>query len=117
MTLATARPVKITTTKTRSMGQVVMAPDQWHNGALRPHVIVGRRGTDYHVVPLSHTPQGQFCSERLGGGTYIAAFNKFNGSWNGFFIQGALLMTYQRQFGSDTAAALAEVKRQHTERR
>ena len=115
MTLATARPAAAT--KTRPMGQVVMAPDQWHNGALRPHIIVGRRGTDYHVVPLTHTPQGQFCTDKLGGGTYIAAFNKFTAGWNGFFTAGALLSTYQRQLGSDTQAALAEVNRQHKERR
>lgn len=115
MTLATARPqVAI---KTRPMGQIVMAPDQWHNGALRPHIVVGRRGNDYHVVPLTHTPQGQFRTERLGGGTYIAAFNKFTGGWNGFFTAEHTLTTYQRQLGVDTQPALAEVNRQHKERR
>ena len=111
---AFARPAAAT--KTRPMGQIVMAPDQWHNGALRPHIVVGRRGTDYHVVPVTHTPQGQFCTEKLGGGTYIAGFNKFNGSWNGFFTADSTLTTYQCQLGADVQPALAEVNRQHKER-
>ena len=114
MTLALARPAKAQ--KTRPMGQIVMAPDQWHNGALRPHIVVGRRGDQYHVVPLTHTPQGQFSTEKLGGGTFIAGFDRLNGKWNGFFVKSALVSTYQVQLGSHTKAALAEVNRQHKER-
>ena len=119
---ALARPVAavnaaaLKARQARPLGQIVMAPDQWHNGALRPHIVVGRRGTTYHVVPVSHTPQGRFHTNELGGATYFAGFNKFTGTWNGFFVEGCLVSTYQRQLKADTQLALAEINRQHKER-
>ncbi|MCE2839445.1 MAG: hypothetical protein LW834_21260 [Cyanobium sp. 49614_E6] len=55
------------------VGDVVYTTDQWHTaGTLRPHFVIKVMGEGrLWVVPLSHTAQGQWTTDELGGGTYI----------------------------------------------
>jgi hypothetical protein len=55
-------------------GDVVYTTDQWHTtGTLRPHFVIKVMGEGrLWVMPLSHTRQGQWTTEELGGGTYLA---------------------------------------------
>ena len=55
------------------VGDVVYTTDHWHTaGTLRPHFVIKVMGEGrLWVVPLSHTAQGQWTTDELGGGTYI----------------------------------------------
>ena len=120
MTLATARPVQATTARTFKVGEVVMHGDLWHTDRTgrRPHLVVGIRGNDYHLVALSHSRQGQLEIDGLGGGTYVAGIDFRTGYWTGRMVAAAGIDTYCRQLSAtERTAALAEATRQHGTRR
>lgn len=119
MTLATARPATATATTFR-LGQVVMHGDLWHTDRTgrRPHMVVGIRGTEVHLVALSHTPQGALRIDGLGGETYVAGIDFRNGQWTGRFVAGSGVDSYATQLGNtERTAALAEATRQYGTRR
>ena len=69
------------------VGLVVYKNDQFGHGSRRAYLVVSvdacRR---YQVVPFSHTPQGLFSTDELGGGTYVAGKDFRTGRWTGTWV-------------------------------
>lgn len=97
-------------------GDVVYTTDQWHDaGTLRPHLVIKVMGEGrLWVVPLSHTPQGQWTTDELGGGTYLGPRDFRTGRRADFVLDTATApCELGRRQLSDAAidGALAEVRR------
>lgn len=97
-------------------GQVVYYADRYHAGTTgRPHLVVQVEGTAAHVVALSHSRQGQWVTDELGGGSYLAGRHFRTGRWTGEWVEATALGTSRRQLTAATReAALDEAARQYT---
>jgi len=97
-------------------GDVVFTTDKWHNnGTLRPHLVIKVLDDNrLWVVPFSHNQQGEWSTDELGGGTYLATCNLRTGARNDFVIDPtSTSCELGRRQLSDNAitSALAEVRR------
>jgi len=97
-------------------GDVVFTTCQLTGKDNRPHLVTnvtadGRIG----LCPLTHTPQGRYEITEMGGGTYLAAWDKFKQRTNlRFAAEGEALRLRPKQLSEECIfAALAEIKRQH----
>ena len=101
-----------TTTTTFYTGDVVWVTDTLTNKGRRPHLIITMKG-GIGVVPLTHTQQGRWTTNELGGGTYIAARNQRTGELNTLWVTADQCELYRKQLRDETiTAALKEVARQ-----
>lgn len=97
-------------------GDIVFTVCGMTRKANRPHIITnvtadGRIG----LCPLTHTPQGRYEITELGGGTYLAAWDRIQQKSNLRFADPSEALRLGNKQLSDACitAALAEIKRQH----
>ena len=100
------------TNQTFYTGDVVWVTDTITNKGRRPHLIITMKG-GIGVVPLTHTPQGEWKTNELGGGTYIAAIDWRTGKSNALWVTADQCELYRKQLRDETITeALHEVARQ-----
>ena len=95
------------------VGDVVYTTDRWHNaGTGRPHLVICAKDGRYGIVPLTHTRQGNWVTEELGGGTYLAAVDFRTGRPTAQWATDTQITLGRRQLADATiTAALAEYRR------
>ena len=104
------------------LGDIVFTACHLTGKSFRPHLVTNVT-VDGRIAlcPLTHTPQGKYEITELGGGTFIAATNKFSGAINLRFAGDnediRLGRADQQLSDAVITAALAEVKRQVATRR
>ena len=103
------------TTTTFFVGDVVWVTDQWHQRRgrnRRPNMINDIQDGMIQVVPLTHRPQGQWTTNELGGGTYLAPVHFRTGEANLTWVQPQQCELYAKQLRDETITeALREVDR------
>ena len=98
-------------------GDIVFTCCHLTGKAFRPHIVTNvTKDGRVALCPLTHTPQGRYEITELGGGTYLAAVDKFTRQINLRFTEAGedVRLGRPNQQISDEAitAALAEIKRQ-----
>ena len=113
---ATARIARPAAKQGFVAGQVVYYHDRYHTStAGRPYLVAQVKGTAAHIIALTHSPQGQWATDELGGGTYLAGIDFHTRRWTGEWVEAADLRTDPRQLTAETReAALDEAARQFT---
>ena len=102
-----------TTTQALYVGDVVWVTDTITNKGRRPHLVIALQDEWVGVCPLTHTPQGRWTTNELGGGTYIAAANHRTRMGNTTWVDYEACELYRKQLTHPTIeAALKEVARQ-----
>ena len=80
-------------------GQVVIGPDRYHEdgSGRRPYLVLQVAGDQAYVVEFSHSPQGDWVTDELGGGSYLALWDFRSGEWLGRWVAVAHCDRYRRQ--------------------
>ena len=99
-----------TTTRTNRLicfaGQVVIAYDMHHEGRRRrPHLIYEVDGDWAYVAELTHTPQGEWATDELGGGTFLALWDFRTREWMPRWVHTSTLDRYGVQLTDRTREA------------
>jgi|DEB0MinimDraft_10_1074344.scaffolds.fasta_scaffold98676_2 mRNA-degrading endonuclease toxin of MazEF toxin-antitoxin module len=95
-------------------GDVVWVTDTLTHKGRRPCLVITVKADGrYGVCPLTHTRQGKWSTNELGGGTYVAAVNRITRGTNTRWVTADALELYKTQLTNEAiTAALNEVRRQ-----
>ena len=87
-TLTSPRTLKGDACSAFTAGDVVAATDRHHTArkGFRPHLVLDQQGNRVYVVAITHSPQGWWATDQLGGGSYLALRDFKTGRWLGRWI-------------------------------
>jgi hypothetical protein len=96
------------------VGDVVFTTCQATNKPNRPHFVTASKNGRIGLCPLSHTPQGKYEITEMGGGTYVAAWDRFKLRTNVRWAEAGESLRLRPQQLSDECitATMAEIRRQ-----
>lgn len=85
-------------------GQVVVGPDRHHDdgSGRRPYLILQIADGMAYVIEFSHSRQGQWMTDELGGGSYLATRDFRTGQWMGQWVPSSICDRYSRQLTTPT---------------